>query len=91
MTWDDVVGLTEAKQILNDAIILPSLFSDDFTGLSPCTGVLLYGPPGTGKTHLAQAAASVTGANFFAVSVSDISSKYQGETQLMVCRLFKVD
>lgn len=92
LTWDDVVGLDEAKQILNDAIILPSLFSDDITrnNISPCTGVMLYGAPGTGKTYLAQAAATETGASFFAVSVSDIASKYHGETQLMIRILFKV-
>lgn len=90
MTWDDVVGLEEAKQILNDAIILPSLFSDNFAqnNLSPCTGVMLYGAPGTGKTFLAHAAASVTGTNFFAISISDIASKYHGETQLMIRALF---
>lgn len=89
MTWDDVVGIDEAKQILNDAIILPSLFSDE-SNRSPCNGVMLYGAPGTGKTFLAHAAASVTGTNFFAISISDIASKYHGETQLMIGALFKL-
>lgn len=47
--WSDIKGLSIAKKLLDEAIVLPTKYPDLFTGLcTPWTAMLFYGPPGTG-------------------------------------------
>ncbi|KAL1519705.1 hypothetical protein AB1Y20_023215 [Prymnesium parvum] len=88
--WDDVAGLETAKATLQEAVVLPLRFPNLFTGeRRPWRGILLYGPPGTGKSHLAKAVASEVDATFFAISSSDLVSKWVGESEKLVRALFE--
>ncbi|KAJ1728905.1 Vacuolar protein sorting-associated protein 4 [Coemansia biformis] len=87
--WEDVAGLDGAKESLKEAVILPIKFPQLFTGKrTPWRGILLYGPPGTGKSYLAKAVATEANSTFYAVSSSDLVSKWMGESERLVKNLF---
>jgi hypothetical protein len=55
VTFDDIAALDNAKRLLQEAIVLPLLMPEFFTGIrEPWKGVLLFGPPGTGKVSRLQ-------------------------------------
>ncbi len=88
--WDDVGGLEDAKRRLREGIELPFRHPHAFDrlGIRPAKGFLLFGPPGTGKTMLAKAVAREAEANFIATRSSDLLSKWYGESERQVSRLF---
>lgn len=50
VAWSSIAGLGEAKQLLEEAVILPLWIPDYFKGIRrPWKGVLMFGPPGTGE------------------------------------------
>ena len=87
----DIAGHEDAKRLLNEAVVMPMLVPELFSGIrEPWRGVLLFGPPGTGKTMLARATAAVAGINFFNTSAASLVSKYRGESEKLVKTLFQV-
>ena len=88
--WDDVGGLDDARERLREGVELPLKHPDAFRrmGIRPAKGFLLYGPPGTGKTLLAKAVAREAEANFIATKSSDLLSKWYGESEQQIARLF---
>ena len=89
--WDDIGGLHETKQALREGIELPLKNPEAFRrlGIRPAKGVLLFGPPGTGKTLLAKAVAREAEANFISTKSSDLLSKWYGESEKQISRLFQ--
>ncbi|NNC72703.1 MAG: CDC48 family AAA ATPase [Sphingomonadaceae bacterium] len=88
--WDDIGGLEEAQKRLKEGIELPLKDPDAFRrlGIRPAKGFLLYGPPGTGKTLLAKATAREANANFISTKSSDLLSKWYGESEQQIAKLF---
>ncbi|HLT48706.1 MAG TPA: CDC48 family AAA ATPase [Rubricoccaceae bacterium] len=89
--WDDVGGLEDVKRRLREGIELPLQNPEAFRrlGIRQAKGFLLYGPPGNGKTLIAKAVAREAEANFVATKSSDLLSKWYGESEKQVSRLFQ--
>ncbi|MEE9434334.1 MAG: CDC48 family AAA ATPase [Sphingorhabdus sp.] len=88
--WSDIGGLDDAQMRLKEGVELPLKNPEAFIrlGIRPAKGFLLYGPPGTGKTLLAKAVARESNANFIATKSSDLLSKWYGESEQQITRLF---
>jgi transitional endoplasmic reticulum ATPase len=88
--WDDIGGLDATRELLREGIELPLKNPEAFRrlGIRPAKGFLLFGPPGTGKTLLAKAVARESQANFIATKSSDLLSKWYGESEQQIARLF---
>lgn len=91
VVWDDIGGLEKIKEALRENIEWPLKYPDKFKklGIEPTRGILLYGPPGTGKTLLAQAIASETNMNFIVVKGPELLSKWVGESEKGIRRVFR--
>jgi transitional endoplasmic reticulum ATPase len=88
--WADIGGIDDAAQKLREGIELPLKNREAFDrlGIRPAKGFLLYGPPGTGKTLLAKAVAKESEANFISMKSSDLLSKWYGESEQQISRMF---
>ncbi len=90
VTFDDVAGLEEAKEELEeikDFLANPDRYRQ--MGAKIPKGVLLFGPPGTGKTLLARAVAGEAGVPFLSISGSDFVEMFVGVGAARVRDLFE--
>jgi vacuolar protein-sorting-associated protein 4 len=87
VNWGEVVGLDTAKKAVKEAIVYPVQRPDLFP-LGWPRGILLFGPPGCGKTLLAAAVATEIDANFYSIDAASIMSKWLGEAEQNVSKLF---
>lgn len=87
----DIAGVDDAKLLLDEAIVYPTLYPHYFVGIrKPWKGILLFGPPGTGKTMLAKAMAGECKYSFFSIPTSTFSSKWRGESEKIVRIIFEM-
>src|SRR5215204_6334771 len=89
ISWNDVIGLDDAKRAIRESIVYPTKRSDLFP-LGWPRGILLYGPPGCGKTLLAAAAAAEIDGYFINVDAAAMMSKWLGEAEKNVSKLFSM-
>jgi hypothetical protein len=89
--WSDVGGLAQQVRVVRENLELPLRNPDLFArlGVEPHRGLLLVGPPGTGKTLLAKALANECGANFCLINGPEILSKWHGESEANLRRVFE--
>jgi len=87
VNWEEVVGLDTAKKAVKEAIVYPVQRPDLFP-LGWPRGILLFGPPGCGKTLLAAAVATEIDATFYSIDAASIMSKWLGEAEQNVAKLF---
>ncbi len=87
VVWGEVVGLEMAKKAIKEAIVYPVQRPDLFP-LGWPRGILLFGPPGCGKTLIAAAVATELDATFYSIDAASIMSKWLGEAEQNVAKLF---
>jgi len=91
ITYEDIGGLAFSIQKIREIIELPLRHPEIFDriGIEAPKGVLLHGPPGTGKTLLAKAVAYETDAHFISISGPEIMSKFFGQSEENLRRIFE--
>ncbi len=91
VTYEDIGGLDEEIKKIREMVELPLKHPEIFQrlGIEAPKGVLLHGPPGTGKTLLAKAVANETNANFVLINGPSIMSKFYGESEANLRKIFE--
>lgn len=96
-TWEDLELPDNGKRLLEaacDRIRYRSVVNDDFgfgkkLPYGNGTSIVFYGPPGTGKTMAAQVLARELGLDIYRIDLSQIGSKYIGETEKNLGAVFE--
>ncbi|XP_042500336.1 peroxisome biogenesis protein 1 isoform X2 [Macadamia integrifolia] len=88
--WEDVGGLIDIRNAIQEMVELPSKFPNIFAQapLRLRSNVLLYGPPGCGKTHIVGAAAAACSLRFISVKGPELLNKYIGASEQAVRDIF---
>ncbi|XP_077232487.1 peroxisome 1 isoform X2 [Tasmannia lanceolata] len=88
--WEDVGGLIDIRNTIQEMVELPSKFPKIFAHapLRLRSNVLLYGPPGCGKTHIVGAAAAACSLRFISVKGPELLNKYIGASEQAVRDIF---
>jgi transitional endoplasmic reticulum ATPase len=92
VSWNKVGGYWQQKSKLEEVVLKPWEHRDKARTyhVKVPKGILLYGPPGTGKTYLAKAIASHAKVPVIVVSGANLKSKWFGEFEKNIEKLFSV-
>jgi transitional endoplasmic reticulum ATPase len=90
VAWEDLIIAQETKDELLSVInLLKNPQNAKSYGIALPKGILFNGPPGTGKTTIAKAVATMAGLNFFVLRANEIVSKWVGESEKNLTKLFE--
>ncbi|MHA2046833.1 MAG: CDC48 family AAA ATPase, partial [Candidatus Thorarchaeota archaeon] len=91
VTYEEIGGCSDAIQRIREMVELPMKHPEIFKrlGIDPPRGLILHGPPGTGKTLLAKAVAGESEANFVHINGPEIMSKFYGESEQKLRKIFE--
>ncbi len=87
-TWDDIGGLDKVKKLIKQTLVM-AIIKNKPDLLEGWNSILFHGPPGTGKTMLAAAVARSIDGAFFDAKVSNLLSKWYGETPKIISAVFQ--
>ncbi|HBF35669.1 TPA: hypothetical protein DDW35_14005 [Candidatus Sumerlaeota bacterium] len=88
--WKDIAGLDEVVGEIKAAFAMSLASAPRGVTFDPPRRILLYGPPGTGKTLLSAAVSNSVDAAFYNIKVSDILSKFFGESTRLLSAMFEI-
>ena len=91
VTYEEIGGLSDEIQRIREMVEQPMRHPEIFKRLAidPPRGLILHGPPGTGKTLLAKAVAGESEANFIHINGPEIMSKFYGESEQKLRKIFE--
>lgn len=90
--FDDIGGMQPVIERIRMNIIYPFKNPEVFKKFKkrPGGGILMYGPPGCGKTHIARATAGECDAVFINIAITDVLSKWLGESERHLHEIFEM-